>query len=187
MLHQCAVLCNKLLQTILNCTKLHPTNQNVEVGLTGEHMKICDECETVAHCTKHGCIPKVSAKDSAMRLALEALKELVAQTEIGLFAVKHDHVAMQNARQAITALREALTEQPAQQEPVAWITKTGSVWKTKADETDTPLYTTPPQRTWVGLTIEEKRQLFDREDYQGWLDYINAIEAKLRSKNENSN
>lgn len=21
-------------------------------------MIICDECETVAHCTKHGCIPK---------------------------------------------------------------------------------------------------------------------------------
>ena len=31
--------------------------------------------------------------------------------------------------------------QPSQQEPVAWLTKTGSVWKTKADETDTPLYT----------------------------------------------
>ena len=44
-------------------------------------------------------------------------------------------------------------------------------------------HTTPPQRTWVGLTDDEKRQLFEREDYQGWLDYINAIEAKLRSKN----
>ena len=43
------------------------------------------------------------------------------------------------------------------------------------------------QRTWVGLSDEEKRQLFDREDYQGWLDYINAIEAKLRSKNEDRN
>ncbi len=39
------------------------------------------------------------------------------------------------------------------------------------------------QRQWVGLTDEEKRQIFEREDYQGWLDYINAIEAKLRSKN----
>ena len=48
----------------------------------------------------------------------------------------------------------------------------------------TPLYTSPPaQRTWVGLSDEEKRQLFDREDYQGWLDYINAIEAKLKEKN----
>jgi hypothetical protein len=45
--------------------------------------------------------------------------------------------------------------------------------------------TTPPaaQRQWVGLTDEEKRQIFEREDYQGWLDYINAIEDKLRSKN----
>ena len=39
------------------------------------------------------------------------------------------------------------------------------------------------KREFVGLTDEEKRQLFDREDYQGWLDYINAIEAKLKEKN----
>jgi hypothetical protein len=25
------------------------------------HHKICDECETVAHCSNHGCIPKVPA------------------------------------------------------------------------------------------------------------------------------
>ena len=41
----------------------------------------------------------------------------------------------------------------------------------------------PAQRTWVGLTDEEKRQIFEREDYQGWLDYINTIEAKLKEKN----
>ena len=39
------------------------------------------------------------------------------------------------------------------------------------------------QRQWVGLTHEEKRQIFEREDYQGWLDYINAIEAKLKERN----
>ena len=45
-------------------------------------------------------------------------------------------------------------------------------------------HTSPPaQRTWVGLTDEEKRQIFERDDYQGWLDYINAIEAKLKEKN----
>lgn len=32
---------------------------------------------------------------------LEALKELVAHTDGKLFAVKHDHVALQNARAAI--------------------------------------------------------------------------------------
>ena len=40
-----------------------------------------------------------------------------------------------------------------------------------------------PQRQWVGLTDEEKRQIFEREDYQGWLDYINAIEAELKERN----
>jgi len=48
-----------------------------------------------------------------------------------------------------------------------------------------PLYTTE-QRTWVGLTVEEKVLilLFDAEgrvlDYE---DYANAIEDKLKEKN----
>ena len=46
-----------------------------------------------------------------------------------------------------------------------------------------PLVAPAPQRQWVGLTDEEKRQIFEREDYQGWLDYINAIEAKLKERN----
>jgi hypothetical protein len=41
----------------------------------------------------------------------------------------------------------------------------------------------PARGKWVGLTDEEKRQIFVREGYQGWLDYINAIEAKLKEKN----
>jgi hypothetical protein len=47
------------------------------------------------------------------------------------------------------------------------------------------LLTTPPaaQQQWVELTDDEKRQIYEREDYQGWLDYINAIEAKLKEKN----
>ncbi len=48
---------------------------------------------------------------------------------------------------------------------------------------DGPCYIPEPKREWVGLTDEEKRQIFEREDYQGWLDYINAIEAKLKEKN----
>lgn len=67
--------------------------------------KICDECETVAHCTKHGCIPKVSVNE-AMKLALEALQEVYWSSR----SAKHD--------EAITALREALTEQPAQRKPL---------------------------------------------------------------------
>jgi hypothetical protein len=70
---------------------------------------ICNECETVAHCTSHGCIPKTTKKDEAMKLALEALESGVdGQTSIEM-------------DEASTALREALAEQPAQQEPAAWI------------------------------------------------------------------
>jgi hypothetical protein len=44
----------------------------------------------------------------ALKLVLEALKELVAQTEGRFFCMKHDHVALQNARYAIARAREAL-------------------------------------------------------------------------------
>ena len=47
-------------------------------------------------------------KDEALKLALEALEELVAQTEGRFFCMKHDHVALQNARYAIARAREAL-------------------------------------------------------------------------------
>jgi hypothetical protein len=44
-----------------------------------------------------------------------------------------------------------------------------------------------PQRTWVGLTDEEIQVVLD--DFQKYYDTMNdfarAIEAKLRSKNEN--
>lgn len=76
-------------------------------------MKICNECETVAHCTKHGCIPKVSAKDAiklalghdAMRSALNAL-----EARCGTNAEERGPTG------AITLLNTALAEQPAQQE-----------------------------------------------------------------------
>jgi len=60
-------------------------------------------------------------KDEALKLALEALKELVAQTEARLFAVKHDHIVLQNSREAITAIKQALA-QPEQEPDYAWQT-----------------------------------------------------------------
>jgi hypothetical protein len=47
-------------------------------------------------------------KDETLQLTLDALKELVAQTECRFFSMKHDHVALQNARFAIARAREAL-------------------------------------------------------------------------------
>jgi hypothetical protein len=45
------------------------------------HHKICDECETVAHCTKHGCVPKQPAP----------VQEPVAIPEYIRDAAKHLH------------------------------------------------------------------------------------------------
>jgi len=44
----------------------------------------------------------------------------------------------------------------------------------------TPLYTTPPQRPWVGLTDEEMQALWNRYAY---MEMMRAIEAKLKEKN----
>ena len=48
------------------------------------------------------------------------------------------------------------------------------------------LYTTPPQRTWVGLTEEDLKPICDewRIVYGAWMeDFARDIEAKLKEKN----
>ena len=49
-------------------------------------------------------------------------------------------------------------------------------------------YTTPPQRTWVGLTDEEKQEWIDAMPYdpqpRHCMILVNIIEAKLKDKNE---
>ena len=75
------------------------------------------------------------------------------------------------------------------QEPVAWMDADGNtfpfVWNVGVqqgskylDETLTPLYIRPPQRTWVGLTDEE----IDKWTPEIHV-VIRAIEAKLKEKN----
>lgn len=47
-----------------------------------------------------------------------------------------------------------------------------------------PLYTTPPQRTWIGLTDEDKQTAFDEtQEGGGFWEFADAIEAKLKEKN----
>ena len=138
-------------------------------------------------------------KDEALKLALDAKIHKAGMNPImqGPCYLMHP-----NALQAVidVALREALANEaldkmaenarelgldyePAQQEPVA-----------VADGTfnhncplGTPLYTTPPQRTWVGLSDKDITETFDEvpsaQNDPWWLRYAKAIEAKLRSKN----
>ena len=47
-----------------------------------------------------------------------------------------------------------------------------------------PLYTTPPQREWQGLTDEERRKVWNApENLERPMDFARAIEAKLKEKN----
>ena len=86
---------------------------------------------------------------------------------------------------AMQILREALVQ--TEQEPVAmWDGKYqiefGNLSAYKHGEHSwIPLYISPPQRTWVGLTDEERSQLVTL--HHGWNEYGQAIEAKLKEKN----
>ena len=121
-------------------------------------------------------------KDEALRLAFEAL-EYEAQ--------KGNDNAYQFEREAIKAALEA------KDEPVAWgyrdrngeITDCITPHEHDRAEGDyrIPLYTTPPQRTWVGLTDEEIRlqwsEFWEAECHPWAIEFARAIEAKLKEKN----
>ena len=97
--------------------------------------------------------------------------------EMALEALEESHP--EAYRHTITAIKEALAQ--PEQEPVAWIEhhKAGDnlVWDEPSK--GTPLYTTPPQRTWVGLNAGEVYYLYD-SDYKV---FHQRIEAKLKEKN----
>ncbi len=130
----------------------------------------------------------------AMKMALEALTgNWRTQEEMN---AHHD-----KQMQAITALRETLAEQPAQQEPVAWMfqhEETGRMMCVDAQQVEwglekfnprlkkiAPLYTSPPaQRTWVELTDDEITDIwYESKPYYNEDDFARAIEAKLKEKN----
>ena len=91
-------------------------------------------------------------------------------------------------------------DQPAQQEPVAWMhtTGTGHVYFRKKPQDKVfnpqPVYTAPPKREWVGLTADEiwkcnkasgsSVEFHICYEHQNVLDFVEAIEAKLREKNQ---
>ena len=84
----------------------------------------------------------------------------------------------------ITDIKKTLA-QPKEQEPVAWISqKSGFISPNKPDPSfdPLPLYTTPPQRTWVRLTDEEIYKIYTKEGWNGLI-FAHAIESKLKAKN----
>ena len=89
----------------------------------------------------------------------------------------------------MTMLRQALAQ--PEQEPVGWMLPDyGDVLSaSEADGTgiyNIPLYTAPPKREWVGLTIEEIKEMLyglHGDDRTPMLTLVNVVEAKLKQKN----
>ena len=132
-------------------------------------------------------------KDEALRLALEALEY------IGL--------KWPQVEEAITAIKAALE---TKDEPVALVVYKGEICYKSTDDDQsfgiwcpvnydskhefadgTKFYTTPPQRTWIGLTAEEKSGqrpfgnglLFNSAEAQVWEMAVEWAEQKLKERN----
>ena len=150
-------------------------------------------------------------KDEALKLALEALEGM----QNAIYNITGEHVidlkyAVEKAdaaEQTITAIKEALAQ--PKQEPVALMIYHDHIcYKSQADDQSfgfwcpvnqdlpfpdlpfpegTKFYTTPPQRTWVGLSDEEINILFKnslKSIPAGVIWNISrTIEAKLKDKN----
>ena len=150
-------------------------------------------------------------KDAALKLALEALKYPINQSHENF----NVDMAELLAHRAITAIKEALAQpehgwtperiagmarlkdaqdkrlaQP-EQEPVGQLLENafgrGQVMWFNKPKDESMLYTTPPQRTWVGLTDEELPPLVgDNGKYmelQQVKRFYKYIEAKLKEQN----
>ena len=113
-------------------------------------------------------------KDEALKLALEALERLdlwlkARYSGIGLVGVELD---------AITAIKEALA-QPERDYERGFIDGMQKQMQSSVDKAVNRM----AQRTWVGLTDEDKSL------FSSWLDHktddevFTAIEAKLKEKN----
>lgn len=68
---------------------------------TAAELRRLHEVSTAQESLVEELFSRITALETANAELLEALKELVAQTDANFFALNHDHVALQNARAAI--------------------------------------------------------------------------------------
>jgi hypothetical protein len=96
----------------------------------------------------------------------------------------------------IGPLEKAVPQQEAKDEPVAWMRQDGQRVTTASDRHNypdyetrysIPLYATPSQRTWVGLTDEHKEGLICMTDPNPephhLRELIDVVEFQLKEKN----
>ena len=121
----------------------------------------------------------------AMKLALEALKTLVDRFDYEQFTSVCE---LDDAKDAITTLEEALSKQEqgetnwkiiANLEPL--LDAKNQSWEKAEKMLIDILATAPQQRTWVGLTEEERDEIYLAVELGANGEEL--IEAKLKEKN----
>ena len=117
--------------------------------------------------------------------ALKALDTALWRARAAATPTSILHIQVGHAIDALGQLKTALAQ--PEQEPMAWMndsTPSGIFARhtegAKNFGCTIPLYTIPPQRTWVGLTDEE---INTAASVQSWKPFAKAIEAKLKEKN----
>ena len=125
------------------------------------------------------------------------MSDLRKAAEMALEALRNAEVVYMEQLNAMYALQEALAQ--PEQEPVAWVECAVIPWLQSKDTNsyamtklhrvpseyyDTPLYTAPPKREWVGLTDEEIDGLWKMAQmFRAHKHFYLLVEAKLKEKN----
>ena len=144
----------------------------------------------------------------ALKFALEGLekwgwgddprgaKKYITAIEEALAQPEYQSTADKSKLEKVPAKGTLLAQ--LEQKPVVWMYQDKSTHEVRFQKHmrdfvdhgqtyETPLYTTPPQRTWVGLTDEEKQEWIDAMPYdpepRHCMILVNVIEAKLKEKN----
>ena len=155
-----------------------------------EALRLALEALELAH-------PRFGIATEKHKQAITAIKAaLEAKDEPEYYGLTKDHLWMSISKEHYDRLKPEFRmtcyttppQQEAKDEPVAWwIPKHKApdmVSKVRWSDECEPLYTTLPQRTWVGLTDEEINDLVHRHDeFDGLWEFADAIEAKLKEKN----
>ena len=141
------------------------------------------------------------------RDAITALRTALAMHQVSEFAQAQEQAEPSQWRDmvVVSLVREGVNKHRAreladhfaaqqQAEPVAWVFTPNNdlLWPHEVEVTNPielnsyqPLYTTPPQRQWVGLEPEEILDLFDRNNVYGskWIEFARTVEVKLKERN----
>jgi hypothetical protein len=117
------------------------------------------------------------------------MRDLRKAAEMALDYIRREGWTNPQGKEVWLALRQALAQpsDSVEQEPVGYVTDSGmSAYFLKGVDLDddTPLYTAPPKRKWVGLTDEDKMHIHIKWVLDGQFeDRLDDTEAMLKEKN----